>query len=37
MWKKIAAGKHPYAIALADRSIMALAGLWQNCRSHAGE
>ena len=27
-WKKIAAGKQPYAIALADRSLMALAGLY---------
>ena len=36
-WKKIAAGKQPYAIALADRSLMALAGLWENWRSPAGE
>jgi putative SOS response-associated peptidase YedK len=27
-WKKTATGKQPYAIALADRGIMALAGLW---------
>jgi putative SOS response-associated peptidase YedK len=31
------AGKQPYAIALADRGIMALAGLWENWRSPAGE
>ena len=27
-WKKIATGKQPYAIALTDRGLMALAGLW---------
>ena len=27
----------PYAIALADRGLMALAGLWENWRSPAGE
>src|SRR3954447_4065381 len=36
-WKKIGAGKQPYAIALADRGLMALAGLWENWRSPAGE
>src|SRR5712692_12095532 len=36
-WKKVAAGKQPYAIALADRRLMALAGLWENWRSPAGE
>src|SRR5215471_4175781 len=36
-WKKTGAGKQPYAIALADRSLMALAGLWENWRSPAGE
>jgi putative SOS response-associated peptidase YedK len=36
-WKKTATGKQPYAIAFADRSIMALAGLWENWRSPAGE
>jgi putative SOS response-associated peptidase YedK len=36
-WKKIATGKQPYAIALADRRLMALAGLWENWRSPAGE
>ena len=30
-------GKQPYAIALADRGLMALAGLWENWRSPAGE
>ena len=30
-------GKQPYAIALADGSLMALAGLWENWRSPAGE
>jgi putative SOS response-associated peptidase YedK len=29
--------KQPYAIALADRSLMALAGLWETWRSPAGE
>jgi putative SOS response-associated peptidase YedK len=29
--------KQPYAIALADRGIMALAGLWENWQSPAGE
>ena len=36
-WKKTAAGKQPYAVALADRGLMALAGLWENWRSPAGE
>jgi putative SOS response-associated peptidase YedK len=36
-WKKTATGKQPYAIALADRTLMALAGLWETCRSPAGE
>jgi putative SOS response-associated peptidase YedK len=36
-WKKTDAGKQPYAIALADRGIMALAGLWENWKSSAGE
>jgi putative SOS response-associated peptidase YedK len=30
-------GKQPYAIALADRGIMGLAGLWENWHSPAGE
>jgi len=36
-WKKTATGKQPYAIALADRKLMALAGLWENWHSPAGE
>ena len=37
-WKKIGPKeKQPYAIALADRSIMALAGLWETWRSSAQE
>ena len=36
-WKKTAAGKQPYAIALAGRKLMALAGLWESWRSPAGE
>ena len=36
-WAKRASSKQPYAIALADRGIMALAGLWENWRSSAGE
>jgi len=36
-WKKTATGKQPYAVALADRGLMALAGLWENWRSSAGE
>ena len=29
-WRKTASGKQPYALALADRGIMALAGVWEN-------
>jgi putative SOS response-associated peptidase YedK len=36
-WKKTGTGKQPYAIALADRGLIALAGLWENWRSPAGE
>jgi putative SOS response-associated peptidase YedK len=36
-WKKTSTGKQPYAVALADRGLMALAGLWENWRSSAGE
>jgi len=36
-WKKTANGKQPYAIALTDRGLMALAGLWENWCSPAGE
>jgi putative SOS response-associated peptidase YedK len=35
--KKTANGKQPYAIALVDRKLMALAGLWESWRSPAGE
>jgi putative SOS response-associated peptidase YedK len=35
--EKTATGKQPYALALADRSIMALAGVWENWQSPAGE
>ena len=34
---RTATGKQPYAIALADRGLMALAGVWENWRSPAGE
>jgi len=36
-WMKTATGKQPYAVALADRELMALAGLWENWHSSAGE
>ena len=36
-WKKTATGKQPYVIALADRGLMALAGLSETWRSPAGE
>jgi putative SOS response-associated peptidase YedK len=36
-WKKVDHGKQPYAIALKSHSLMALAGLWENWRSPAGE
>jgi putative SOS response-associated peptidase YedK len=36
-WQKTATGKQPYAIALVDGGLMALAGLWENWRSPAGE
>jgi putative SOS response-associated peptidase YedK len=36
-WKKTPTGKQPYAIALADRRLMAMAGLWETWRSPAGE
>jgi putative SOS response-associated peptidase YedK len=35
-WRKTATGKQPYALALADRGIMALASLWENWRSPGG-
>jgi putative SOS response-associated peptidase YedK len=36
-WKKTGAGKQPYAMALADWRLMALASLWETWRSPAGE
>jgi putative SOS response-associated peptidase YedK len=37
-WAKTAIGvKQPYAVALANRGLMALAGLWENWRSPEGE
>src|SRR5262249_31480588 len=36
-WAKTASGKQPYAIALADRGLMALAGRWENWKSPEGE
>ena len=36
-WKKLGNGKQPYAVGLADRRLMALAGLWETWRSPAGE
>src|SRR5712671_6826999 len=36
-WKKVNGGKQPYAIALKSRGLMAIAGLWENWRSPAGE
>jgi putative SOS response-associated peptidase YedK len=36
-WRKTATGKQPYTAALADRSLMALAGLWESWCSPAGE
>jgi putative SOS response-associated peptidase YedK len=36
-WKKIGTGKQPYAIALANRQLMGMAGLWETWRSPAGE
>jgi putative SOS response-associated peptidase YedK len=36
-WKKTGPGKQPYAIALADRRLMGMAGLWETWRSPAGE
>jgi putative SOS response-associated peptidase YedK len=32
-WRKTETGKQPYALALADRGIVSLAGLWENCRA----
>jgi putative SOS response-associated peptidase YedK len=36
-WKKTGTGKQPYASGLAKGNLMALAGLWENWRSPAGE
>jgi len=36
-WKKIGTGKQPYAVALANRRLMGMAGLWETWRSPAGE
>ena len=36
-WKKLGKERQPYAVALSDRRLMALAGLWENWRSPAGE
>ncbi|HEX5446674.1 MAG TPA: SOS response-associated peptidase [Pirellulales bacterium] len=36
-WKKVDGGRQPYAIALKSRGLMALAGVWENWRSPAGE
>jgi putative SOS response-associated peptidase YedK len=36
-WKKLGKDRQPYAVALADRRLMAMAGLWESWRSLAGE
>jgi len=36
-WQKIGKERQPYAVALRDRRLMALAGLWETWRSRAGE
>ena len=36
-WKKTTTGKKPYAIALANRRLMGMVGLWETWRSPAGE
>ena len=36
-WKKLGKERQPYAVGLADRKLMALAGLWETWRSPAGE
>jgi putative SOS response-associated peptidase YedK len=36
-WQKRHGDKQPYAVALADGRLMALAGLWENWRSPDGE
>jgi putative SOS response-associated peptidase YedK len=36
-WAKTPTGKQPYAIALKDGGLMAMAGLWETWRSPEGE
>ena len=36
-WKKLGKERQPYAVALADRRLMAMAGLWESWRSPEGE
>jgi putative SOS response-associated peptidase YedK len=36
-WKKLGKERRPYAVALADRRLMAMAGLWESWRSPEGE
>jgi putative SOS response-associated peptidase YedK len=36
-WKKLGKDRQPYAVALADRRLMAMAGLWESWRSPDGE
>jgi putative SOS response-associated peptidase YedK len=36
-WKKLGRERQPYAVARADRRLLAMAGLWENWRSPAGE
>jgi putative SOS response-associated peptidase YedK len=36
-WKKLGKDRQPYAVGLADRRLMALAGLWETWRSPTGE
>jgi len=36
-WKKDGKKKQPYRIIMADDSVFAFAGLWERCRSPAGE
>jgi putative SOS response-associated peptidase YedK len=36
-WQKHGKERQPYAVARADRRLMAMAGLWENWRSPAGE
>ena len=36
-WQKLGKERQPYAVALANGGLMAMAGLWENWRSPAGE